>query len=74
MILSITPPEEVQEQYKKLSQEKIELEKRIKDIDRELDSILKPYTIDASMNKLDQIAKEWNYVTNMLMRELFKKK
>ncbi len=47
MILTITPPEKVQEQYN---------------------------TIDASINKLDQISKEWNSVTNMLMRELFKKK
>jgi 5'-deoxynucleotidase YfbR-like HD superfamily hydrolase len=74
MILTITPPEEVQEQYKQLCQEKNDFEKKIKDIDKERESLIKPYTIDASINKLDQISKEWNSVTNMLMRELFKKK
>jgi hypothetical protein len=73
MILLTTPPPDINSQYSELTEEKIQLEKRIKEIQKEQTNLLKPYTVDAYIDKLDQISKEWNTATNMLMRELFKK-
>lgn len=74
MRLLTTPPPDIREQYSDLSTEKVQLEKRIKEIDKEQTNLLNPYTDDAYMAKLSQISREWNAVTNMLMRELFQKR